>query len=367
MTDNRIISIAGKEFFDHIRSRRFLLILGILSVIAVAGILNGITDYHTSVEAYNNLQRAVSHEWGATMTEDTYQKMKPSVLQVFYRMSTLFTIAGGVLGIAMGFDLITKEKESKSLKILLAHPVFRDQVINGKALGGIAAILLALGCVIAVSLGILLVSGIVPDISELLPILLFCAATFLFIFSYFTIALLMSAICEDSGRSLVYSLILFVILGSFIPAVANSPLVMDIVIGPAPDLPQIIPDPALKDQNREAWDMYDRQTQERGEKEMKVGDLRYLFSPQENYIRITTFLTSPVKTSEMLYPVMAKGWGYINETSKDISVGVMYEQVADFDFSQILTMIFGNLIALLILPLIFFGLAYVSFMRMDIR
>ncbi|MFA5269258.1 MAG: ABC transporter permease subunit [Methanoregula sp.] len=367
MTDSGAIAIARKEFFDHIRSRKFLLILGILLVIAVIGILNGIADYTASVAAYNNLQVTASHDWGRMLTEDLYQRIKPSVLQVFYQMSTLFAMIGGILGIALGFDLVTKEKESRSLKILLSHPVYRDEVINGKALGGIAAILLALGCVIAVSLGVLLICGIVPDISEVLPLLVFCTVTFLFIFSYFAIALLMSTHCEESGRALVYTLIIFVTLGSFIPAVVTSPLVMDMVIGPAPDLPTIIPDSAMKDQNREAWETYDRQTQERGEKTMKVADLQYIFSPQKNYEKITIFLTNPAMTGTMLYPVMGKGWGSINETSEDISVGVMYEQLADFDFSEILAMIFGNIIALLIQPVVFFGLAYVSFMRMDIR
>jgi ABC-2 type transport system permease protein len=367
MTDSGIVTIARKEFFDHLRSRKFLLILGILLVIAVIGILNGIADYDTSVTAYNNLQTAASHDWGTTQTADFYQKVKPSVLQVFYRMSTLFAMIGGILGIAMGFDLVTKEKESRSLKILLAHPVYRDEVINGKALGGIAAILLSLGCVIAVSLGILLMFGIVPDTSDLLPILVFCAATFLFIFSYFAIALLMSTLCEESGRSLVYTLIIFVTLGSFIPAVVTSPLVMDQVIGPTPELPKIIADPMMKDQNREAMDAYDRQTGEYGEKQMKVADLQYLFSPDRNYVKIASFLTSPKAISDMLYPIKGKGWGDLNETSQDISVSVMYVKLADFDFSEILAMIVGNFIALLIQPLVFFGLAYVSFMRMDVR
>jgi len=367
MTDSGAIAIARKEFFDHLRSRRFLLLLGILLVIAFIGILNGIADYHSSVAAYNNLQTATSHEWASMMTEDLYQKVKPSVLQVFYQMSTLFAMIGGILGIALGFDLVTKEKESRSLKILLSHPVYRDEVINGKAIGGVAAILLALGCIIAVSLGILLVCGIIPDISEVLPLLVFCTVTFLFIFSYFAIALLMSTLCEESGRALVYTLIIFVTLGSFIPTVVTSPLVMDMVIGPAPELPKIIADPMMADENREAWDMYDRQTQERGDKEMKVADLEYVFSPQKNYEKITTFLTNPAMTSTMLYPVMGKGWGSINETSEDISVGVMYEQLADFTFSEIIIMIFGNLVALLIQPFVFFGLAYVAFMRMDIR
>ena len=45
-----------------------------------------------------------------------YMFVKPSVLLVFYKMSLLFIMIGGILGIAMGFDLITREKESKSLK-----------------------------------------------------------------------------------------------------------------------------------------------------------------------------------------------------------------------------------------------------------
>ena len=368
MSDSGVIPIAQKEFFDYLRSWRFLLILGILLVVAIVGILNGISDYNTSVTSYNNLQQIVSHESGTVSPVDLYMKVRPSVLQVFYQMSTLFAVIGGILGIAMGFDLVTKEKESRSLKILLAHPVYRDQVINGKALGGIAAIILALGSIMAVSLAVLLIFGIVPDLSELLPLLVYCIVTFLFIFSFFAIALFMSTLCEESGRSLVYTLIIFVAFGSFIPAIVTSPLVMDQVIGPMPELPRIIADPIMKDQNREAWDTYDQQTQEYGEKQMKVADMQYLFSPTHNYAKITSFLTSPKAISNTLYPTMGVGpVGSLNDTSRDISVSVMYLKRADLDFSAILAMVFGNIIALLIQPVVFFGLAYVSFMRMDIR
>jgi ABC-2 type transport system permease protein len=382
MTNSGAIAIAHKEFLDHLRSRKFLLILGILLVIAVIGVINGISDYNASLAAYNNLEITASHDWGSTLTEDLYQKVKPSVLLVFYQMSMLFTMIGGILGIALGFDLVTKEKESRSLKILLAHPVYRDEVINGKALGGIGAILLALGITMTASLAVMLILGIVPDISELLPLLVFCAVTFLFIFSYFAIALLMSTLCEESGRSLVYTLVIFVIFGSFIPVVVSSPLVMDQIIGPAPELPKLIAGPTgtradstdqqeeaarIQEQNRDAWDMYDHQVQDYGKKQMMVAELQYLFSPQKNYDKITTFLTNPAMTSNMLYPIMGKGWGSLNEASEDISVSVMYEKLADFDFSEILAMVFENIVALLVFPCVFFGLAYVAFMRMDIR
>jgi len=368
MADSGLLTIAYKEFFDHLRSRRFLLILGILLVIAMVGIMNGVSDYRTSVQSYNSLQQILPQAHETASFVDQYLKVKPSVLQVFYQMSTLFTIVGGFLGIAMGFDLVTKEKESKSLKILLAHPVYRDEVINGKALGAVGAIVLALGIILFVSLAILLVFGIVPDGSELLLILFFCAMTFLFIFSYFAIGLLMSALCEDSGKSLVYTLIIFVILGTFIPAVVSSPIVMNQVIGPMPELPKIVADPAMKDQNRDALDRYDQQTQEYGEKQMKVIDLQYLFSPTQNYAKITTVLMSPKMTSGMLYGSMGMGpSGSLNDTAPDVSVGVTYMKRMDLDFSGMLTLIFGNIIALLVLPSVFFGLAYVSFMRMDVR
>lgn len=368
MSDFGVIPIAHKEFFDYLRSQRFLLILGILLVIAIIGTLNGISDYNASVSTYNNLQQTTPNEGGTLSLVDNYMKAKPSVLQVFFQMSSLFIVIGGILGIAMGFDLVTKEKESKSLKILLAHPVYRDQVINGKALGGIAAILLALGIIMVVSLAILLIFGIVPEVSELLPIMVYCFATFMFIFSFFTIALFMSTICEESGRSLVYTLIVFIAFGSFIPAIVTSPLVMDQVIGPMPELPKIIADPMMKDQNREASDTYNQQTMEYGEKLMKVADMQYLFSPTHNYGKITAFLTSPETVGHILYPTISKSpVASPNDTSRDFSVKVTYTKRANLDFSEILAMIFGNIIALMIQPFVFFGLAYVAFMRMDIR
>ena len=40
-----------------------------------------------------------------------------------------------LIGIALGYDGIIKEKNSKSLNILLTQPVFRDNIITGKFLG----------------------------------------------------------------------------------------------------------------------------------------------------------------------------------------------------------------------------------------
>jgi ABC-2 type transport system permease protein len=381
MTGTGVLAIARKEFFDHLISRKFLVIVAILLIVAVVGILSGISDYQSAISTYNYHQKTASHEGDAQSAADLTMKTKPSVLLVFYQMGLLFEMMGAILGIAMGFDLVTKEKESKSLKILLAHPVYRDQVINGKALGGIAAIVLALGTTMVLSGAILLLSGIVPEPSELPMILLFCAATFLLIFGLFSIAIFMSTICEESGRALVYTLLVFVMLYAFIPSVIMSPVVMEHVLGPAPEMPDIdigaIQKAAesgnkeeadrLGKQNREAMDTFNRQSLEYSQKQMDWMNLEFLFSPVNNYERISIFLTNPTARSEILYPTTGMSGGNVNTEDPEMLLSVMMRKVSDFDLSQILAMLAGNIAAMVIMPAVFFGMAYVCFMRMDIR
>ncbi|MDD5143771.1 ABC transporter permease subunit [Methanoregula sp.] len=378
-----VIAIARKEFFDQLISRKFLLIFGILLVVSVIGILNGVSDYHTSVSSYNSLQQSVSGSGGSVSPVDLYMKQKPSVLLVFYQIGLTFKLIGGILGIAMGFDLITKEKERKSLKILLAHPVYRDQVINGKTLGGIAAIILALGCTMAVSLAILLLFGIVPTLSEMLPILVFYAATFLLIFSFFAIAILMSTLCEESGQSLVYTLITYVMLGTFIPALIMSPLVMEKVLGPAPEMPEMTAYPAentanpsdhaaeierIQKENRDALERYGEQNMAYKESITWWVNNQVLLSPTNNYARISAFMTNPTAMSETLYGLTGAGTsGGMNDDDRTILVTYKSRKIVDFDVYSIIAMLTGNLTALLVMPAVFFGLAYVRFMRMDIR
>jgi ABC-2 type transport system permease protein len=388
MADPGVITIAKKEFYDHLRSRKFLILVAILTLVACVGMLNGLSEYHEKVKWYDEMQKYSSSSIEDTSPIYDYLKLKPSVLLVFYQMSSLIAVIGGILGIAMGFDLVTKEKESKSLKLLLAHPTYRDEVINGKALGGIAAIAIALGIVLVASLGLMLILSIVPDGSEFALILLFTAVTFLYIFTCFAIALLMSTLCDESGKALIYSLIIFVVLGSLVPAVISSPLVMDRIIGEKPEMPGVIidqimglaelPQNQIRTQNstetqigtlnREAWDSYNQETREYGDQEIQFRDLQYLVSPTKNYEKIATCLTSPTWTRIVLYRSTGESLVQkIDNQGRRIWVSIDYYPRIDFDFSGILALIIGNLIAILVLPCVFFGLAYVSFMKMDIR
>jgi ABC-2 type transport system permease protein len=384
MAEPGVIIIAKKEFVDHVRSRKFLILLGILLIVACVGILNGIADYHTKVKEYDSFQSIISASPTGESKLPEYLTLKPSVLLVFNEMGTLFVMIGGILGIAMGFDLVTREKESKSLKLLLAHPTYRDEVINGKALGGIAAIAIALAVVMVLSLALLLITGLVPDGLELLKILIFSSVTFLYIFTCFAISLLMSTAFEESGKALIFSLVIFIVLGSLIPTVLSTPFIMEKIIGPAPEMPQVLSDQVMaslqksgsgsqkndltEEQSREAWGRFKEQTQAYGDRQMSMRDVQYLFSPVKNYEKIVTCLTDPTMIRYVVYFTHDESQVQtINSKGDAVTVDTFYMPDIDFDFYGILSMIAGNIIALFVLPSVFFGLAYVRFMRMDIR
>jgi ABC-type transport system involved in multi-copper enzyme maturation permease subunit len=97
-------------------------------------------------------------------------------------------------------------------------------------------------------------------------------------------------------------------------------------------------------------------------------ETQYLVSPTNNYGKITTFLTNPTGMSEMLYGLAGAGTsGDMNKDDREILVTYKSRKIVDLDLYSVLALLTRNLTALLVMPAVFFGIAYVSFMRMDIR
>ncbi|BBL68425.1 ABC transporter permease [Methanoculleus chikugoensis] len=352
MTATGLRIIAGKEFSDHLRSRRFHLLFAILAVVAAVGMITGAVQYSKDLSDYNAVQMIAENEDDPTLAGNL-AGMKPSVLSAYSQMGMLMAGIGVVLGIAMGFDLVTREKESKSLKSLLAYPVFRDEVINGKALGGVGAIALAMGVVLAVSVAIMALFGIVPNVDEFARILVFGVASFLLVFTFFALALLMSTVSKDSGSALLYSLIVMIVLSSFVPIFAYTP-VYSAVFGDAPTPPGMstysyqqsssaytVTSVAVAYKSDDAVDPealaeYERASREYMNQKRAITDIVTLVSPTGNYQTIL---------------------GAASQPAGDNTPGL----------GSLLGALACNIIALLAMPAAFFGLAWVRFMREDIR
>ena len=368
MKSNGLFAISEKEFQDHIYSRKFLLFLGIILAVTIIGMASGSIQYNEQIEQYNENQAEIGDEisWGM---------FKPSVMTIFSGVGTLLASLGAILGIAMGFDLITREKESKSLKILLSHPIFRDEVINGKAIGGIIALVAALAVTFLIAFATMLIFSIVPSGSEILLLVLFGFAAFLMIFSYFAISLFMSTVSKDSGSSLVYTLIIFVFLSSLLPVFVWGPT-MDLITGPPPEFPEdammdmraVAVDTVVvsassdgkvseyKDpyEDNEVFRQYQEDMRNYWDKRQMISDFINLLSPTNNFQYITSYLTYPQAFSqkEIYY--------------SGIMPGEMQEP-EEPGFMDIIGGIWVNLLSLIVIPVAFFSAAYIKFMRLDVR
>jgi ABC-2 type transport system permease protein len=368
MAEPNVITIAKKEFFDHLRSRKFLLVFGIFLVIAIVGTINGVSSYNNAIQSYSELQQQISLSDIPAADIPQYLGSPPSILLIYHVMSLCLLTVGAILGIAMGFDLLSKEKESKSLKILLAHPIYRDEVINGKALGGITAIALALGIVFVLNSSILLIFGIAPNASEVFLLVIFGFVSFIYIFTYFAIALCISSISDESGSALIYILVIYIVLSLLVP-VLMSESCMNAITGTPPEMPKTLSDHLAGSSGNTTdylsitssspeFEEYQRGVDEYSKRQSALFDMFSLITPNLNYEKISLAITMP-QLANKIYSRAETSSNKDGFTTSSMNSG---ESVID-----ILGLVWKNILALLIFPSIFFGLAYVSFMRLDIR
>ncbi|MDK2854013.1 MAG: type transport system permease protein [Thermococcaceae archaeon] len=124
----KALNIAMKELYVSIKSKRFVIILSIyvlLLLLLSYSLRDNLSELTSpSVENLSMDLFGVSGEVFATPLS--------TMLTLNF---TFFTVIGAILGASLGADAINKEIESGTIKTLLAHPVYRDEVINGKFLG----------------------------------------------------------------------------------------------------------------------------------------------------------------------------------------------------------------------------------------
>lgn len=337
--------LASKEFRDHMGSRRFLGIFAVMLLIAAVGVITGAGMYQTALEKYNAAQQTVSGDAAGASGWST--PSCPSVMEVFHAVGYTSVTLWAFLGIAMGFDLVTREKEGRSLKILLSHPIYRDEVITGKFLGGAAAIAVGVGIMTLFCLSVLLSFGIVLRPDEMVRVALFGLFTFLLIVSFFVIALFFSTVSETSGSALVLALFVFAVLTVLLPIVVENPLVISAVIGDPPAFPDSVYDGGLNDEEAAALiDEYDARNEAYYDAKRFFTSTAMILSPSWNYLTVMAAVTIPSDMTEDLS----------DEEAEDLNA-----------IFGILAANAEHLIALFVVPAAFFGLAWVRFLREDVR
>ncbi len=184
-------TIAAKELADHLGSIRFFVLLFVVGIAAV------IPMYFISSDISNAAPQVAG---------------QPAVFLALFVVGSqsvggVTTVAFAALlvplvGIAFGFDGINSERSQGTLSRLLAQPIHRDDVVNGKFAAGIAVIALMLGSLIALVTAIGIVRlGIIPGPEELARVAAWFGATVLYASFWLAFALLLSVVIRGAASA----------------------------------------------------------------------------------------------------------------------------------------------------------------------
>jgi ABC-2 type transport system permease protein len=183
--------VAGKELADALTAARFVvlvLILGIAAVGAVYAASGAIRDAAPQASETPNLFLALF------ILSSNDIPVPP-----FY---ALVGFLAPLVGIAFGFDAVNGERSQGTLPRLLAQPIHRDDVINGKYVAGltvVGAILFALTMLVA-GIGILRL-GIVPTAEEVVRLVLWVVVTVVYVGFWLAFATLCSVAFRRAATS----------------------------------------------------------------------------------------------------------------------------------------------------------------------
>jgi len=200
-----VFTIASREFSETVRSKRFMILIIIFGLVMIIPM---VTIYVQVIQMMPDMP-------GVPMPIGFLGMMG------FMLSGTLSTFAP-VMGVALGCDTISGEREKGTLKIILAQPVFRDTVINGKFLAATSAVSLAVLITSLATVGTsTIVIGVTPTAEEALRIALFLPFTVLFTMTYYGIAAFLSTILKKTSQSVILSVTMWAVFTFVIPVIAS--------------------------------------------------------------------------------------------------------------------------------------------------
>ena len=196
-----------KEMSDHIHSKRFLIVLLLIlltSCASIYGALSSLTPEQAADSGYIFLKLF-------TLSGNSI----PS-------FTSFIALLGPCVGLALGFDAINSERSEGTLNRLVAQPVYRDAVINGKFLAGAAIIFLMVFSMglIAGAAG-LLATGIPPSGEELGRVIVLLFFTSVYICFWLALSILFSVLCRHAATSAMVVIALWIFFALFMTLVVS--------------------------------------------------------------------------------------------------------------------------------------------------
>ena len=311
--------IAAKEFADHLLSFRFLILLGLLGVIAM----------YTVYAVSGTIRDAAQNVSGSPLPLFLFLFAGSAQPTEGISVSFVFFVGllGPLLGIAFGFDAVSAERSEGTLPRLVSQPIHRDDVVNGKFVAGLSIIALIFAAVMLLIAGVALVRlGVTPTEDEVLRILTWFVLAIVYVGFWLAFATLCSVAMRRAATSAL------VALGVWIGLTIFGALLVGLVTNVVAPLG---PDPTVDEQ---------------------IANVR----AQETIARISPSTLYEEATIVLLNPSVRSA-GSVFFFPEDRAVQGL------LSLDQSLLLIWPQIVALVALTVISFAAAYVLFLRQEVR
>jgi len=307
-----MITVFRKELADSFTSWRFIILFALVllaAVFATRGAFENIRGEVTGVAPFVFLRLFT-----------TSGEALPSFL-------TFIVFFVPIVGIVLGFDAINSERNSGTLSRLLSQPIYRDAVINGKFLAGVATIAIMLTSIVILVSGIgLRMIGVPPSSEEAIRLLVFLVVSIVYGAFWLGLAILFSIFFRRVATSALASIAVWIFFIFFMVMLASA---IANVLAPAGE--------TVASQLRNA----------------EVNLMLMRVSPINLFQEAMIVLLIPgIRTiGQLLQFQRAAGWMIPNP----------------LPLGQSLLIVWPHLVSLLALTVVCFAISYIRFMREEIR
>ncbi len=214
-----ILTLARKEVKAAFRDNIFLILIGLFVLLSVISVYIGSSTKNAELQAYQDIVQLLKGQ-GATNLP-TPPEIYP--LSVLRNIISYVSMIGAVVAIFLGFETFSGERSNGTLKLIAVRPVYRDQIVTGKLLGGGMVIGLLLGIILIFNLVLfVLVSGITPNIDEIIRLLFFFILAFVYMMVFYIATLYVSLKTNDSAFGFMLMMIIWVTISFVLPQLADS-------------------------------------------------------------------------------------------------------------------------------------------------
>ncbi|MBM2831612.1 MAG: type transporter [Dehalococcoidia bacterium] len=310
-----LAAVFWKEIAEYFSSRRFLILLALIYLSGGWAIYNAANFIRSEVSASSSVFLLL-------FTASGPQGVPPS----FVFFLALFV---PIIGIAFGFDAINSERASGTLSRVLSQPIYRDSVVNGKFLAGLFTIATLLASILLLVSGVgLRMIGVAPELEEIARLATFFLVTVLYAGFWLALAILLSLLFSRPATSALAAIAIWLFFTFFIGMIAQA------VAG------VLVP-----------VDQFSTEAE------------------QMQYVDTAQFITR-FSPATLFSEAMA---GLLTPSLRALGMGTLLSQPPagmlpnPLIFSQSFLLVWPQILSILVLTIICFALAYIKFMREEIR